>query len=93
MIRDELVAVTDARVKLTELVDEVLPQRNVVLLRRNKAVAVMIEPERYERLLETIENLEDQLSVAEAEANPHDRTSLEEFKSELADQNQVAALA
>lgn len=84
MTRDELVAITDARVKLKELVEEVLPQRNVVLLRHNKVVGIMVDPQRYNALIDEIEDLEDEISILEARLNPDDRTPLEDFEAELA---------
>ncbi|MFN2609534.1 MAG: type II toxin-antitoxin system Phd/YefM family antitoxin [Actinomycetota bacterium] len=60
---------TDARVRLHELIRQVAT-RNVLLLRHGRAVAVLMGYERYEAILERIEDLDDSLSVYEAAREP-----------------------
>lgn len=67
----ELVTLTEARVRLHELVKE-LESRNVVLLRHGKPVGMMVGYEHYDALLSRIEDLEDLLSVHEARAEGSD---------------------
>jgi len=67
--RDVLVGVTEARERLKELLDEV-GEKNVVVLRRNQPVAVMVHPDRLEKLMERIEDLEDTVAVLEERLDP-----------------------
>ena len=69
-MRDELVPVTDARSRLNDLIRAVLPDRNVVLLRHGRPVGILIDPDRFEALIDRIEDLEDAISVLEHRADP-----------------------
>jgi antitoxin YefM len=54
------VTFTDARRRLSELVDRVSRRRDHVVITRNgEAEAVLISPDEYESLLETVEILND----------------------------------
>jgi prevent-host-death family protein len=80
-MRDVLVPVTEARHRLREIL-EGLDSSNVILVRHSRPVAVVIDPMRYERLLDYIEDLEDQVSVLTA-ADEGERIPLEKVKAEL----------
>lgn len=71
MPREELVSLTEARVRLHELIKE-LDEKNVLLLRHGKPVAVMVAYGTFEAMLERVEDLEDRLAVHEAEAEGPD---------------------
>ncbi len=64
MARELLIGVTEARENFKKLLDEV-KDRNIVVLRRNRVAAVLIDPDRLEALLQRIEDLEDTVSVLE----------------------------
>ena len=66
MTREELVPITEARARMNEIVTDVLPERDVILLRHGRPVGVIVAPARFEALIERIENLEDELSVVGA---------------------------
>lgn len=66
---DLLVGVTEARERLKELLEKV-GDRDVVVLRRNAPVAVMMHPDRVEKLWERIEELEDYVAVLEEKLEP-----------------------
>lgn len=68
---EELVTLTEARVRLHELVKD-LEESNVVLLRHGKPVGMMVGFEHYRALLERIEDLEDVIAVHEARAEGTD---------------------
>lgn len=78
----EYVPVTEARDRLKELLDRVA-DRNVVLVRRSRPVAVMVAPDRYQGLVDRIENLEDELSVLHARLHPGGTVPLEKVKANL----------
>lgn len=70
---DTIVGITEFRDQAKRLVDH-LGDRNVVVVRHSKPVAVLVAPERLERLYERIEDLEDQVAILSAtgELVPHD---------------------
>lgn len=68
---EELVTLTEARVRLHELVKD-LEAANVVLLRHGKPVGMMVGYEHYASLLARIEDLEDRIAVHEARAEGPD---------------------
>ncbi|WP_083895327.1 type II toxin-antitoxin system Phd/YefM family antitoxin [Nocardia jiangxiensis] len=55
-------------------------ERDVTIVRHSKPVAVLMSHERYEDLIDQIEDLQDQLSIANRE---HDTVPLEEAEAEL----------
>lgn len=71
---------SEAKARLSELVREAA-EREVVLLRHSRVAAVLISPQRYEALLEEIEDLKDRLSVYEAQ--PDLSMPWEKAKAEL----------
>jgi prevent-host-death family protein len=84
----ELIGVTEARDRFKELVD-VVQNRDVIVLRHNRPVALLVAPDRVERLLVRIEGLEDHVALLENRLNPDDvvplKEAIAEAKRELAD--------
>lgn len=70
-MHEQLVGLTEARIRLHELVRD-LEEGNVVLLRHGKPVGMMVGYEHYYALLSRIEDLEDKLSLFEATAEGPD---------------------
>lgn len=62
-----LVPITEAKARLFEVVREAT-DRDVLLVRHGRPAAVLLSPERYDALLDRIEDAEDRLAVYE-----HDR--------------------
>lgn len=76
-----LVPVSEARVRLAELIEEA-DGEEVLLLKHGRPVGVLLSHDGYERLLDHIEDLEDELSVRRAgEDGPP--ISLDKLKAEL----------
>lgn len=69
MARDEMIAVTEFRTRLNDALER-LRDRNIVLLRHSSPAAVVMSHERYEALLDRIEDLEDNLAVALRRLDP-----------------------
>lgn len=63
---DTTVGITEFRSQAKRLVDQLTPSQDVVVLRHNRPVAVLVHPERLGRLLERIEDLEDTAAIAQA---------------------------
>ena len=79
---DLLVTLSEVRLRLSEVLRE-LPNRSVLILRHGRPVAKLVHVDVYEDLLNRIEDLEDRLSVYEAEKEPMDmRRSWEKVKAE-----------
>ncbi len=73
---DRVVSITEARATLPDLLVEAM-QREVFILRHNKPVGVLLDPAKYEALLDRLEDLEDSLAVATADPGdsiPWERT-------------------
>jgi prevent-host-death family protein len=81
MRTQELIGVTEARDRLKDLLDEV-HERDVVILRHNRPVAVMTAPDRLERLLDRIEDLEDHVALLKHRLNPDDVVPHDEVMAE-----------
>lgn len=62
------VSITDARVNLDELVDE-SDSRDVVLVRRGRSTAVLMSTRRHAAIMESMEDMEDRLSIYEREGD------------------------
>jgi len=60
-----LVTVTEAKARLGELLREAT-EEDVVVVRHGHAAAVLVGAERYDALLEEVEDLKDRLSVYES---------------------------
>ncbi|HEV2755946.1 MAG TPA: type II toxin-antitoxin system Phd/YefM family antitoxin [Actinomycetota bacterium] len=79
---DLLVTLSEVRLRLSEVLRD-LPNRSVLILRHGRPVAKLVHPDVYEALLNRIEDLEDRLSVYEAEKEPMDmRRSWEKVKGD-----------
>ncbi len=63
---DRVVSITEARATLPDLLVEAT-QREVFILRHNKPVGVLLNPAKYEALLDRLEDLEDSLAVVTAD--------------------------
>lgn len=68
---EALVTLTEARVRLHELV-RALDDQRVVLLRHGRPVGMMVGTDHYQALVARIEDLEDRLSIHEAQAEGSD---------------------
>lgn len=83
------IAFTEARARLTELLDEVNERHeHVVITRNGRPVGVMLSSEEYEALAETLEVLEDEETVealreSEADVRAGRLSSLDEVRSKL----------
>lgn len=64
---DRIVPISEARANLTDLITETA-DHPVYLLRHGKPVAVLLDAEKYDRLIEHIEDLEDTIAVDKARA-------------------------
>jgi PHD/YefM family antitoxin component YafN of YafNO toxin-antitoxin module len=84
--RDLLVGVTEARVRLRELL-QTLGDRNVVVLRHNRPVAVLTHPDRLERLIGRVEDLEDYVAALESRLEPGEREAHEDMARRVADRH------
>ena len=58
--------------------------RDVIVLRYNRPVALLIAPDRVERLLDRIEDLEDHVALLKHRLNPGDVVSHKEAMAEAA---------
>lgn len=61
-----LVPISEARARLSKLVRE-SAEDDVVLMNHGRPAAILVSPDRYESLLEELEDLRDRLSVHERE--------------------------
>lgn len=75
-----LIPVSDAKARLTELVRE-SGTEDVVLLRYGRPAAVLMSTDRYDALMERLEDLEDSLAIADADTA--DAISVDETRAEL----------
>jgi antitoxin Phd len=75
-------AVSEAREKLSEAV-ETARSEAVILERYGNPVAVLISPERYEELMEALEDAEDVAAFDEAMAEEGDNIPWEKVKADL----------
>lgn len=66
---DRIVPISEARASLAELVTEAT-DHPVYLLRHGKPVGVLLDADKYARLIDHIEDLEDTLAVLQARTNP-----------------------
>lgn len=62
--------------RLRELL-QALEERNVVVLRHNRPVGVLVHPDRLERLIERVEDLEDYAAALESRLEPGEREAHE----------------
>jgi prevent-host-death family protein len=90
MLRQRFVGVTDLRDSIRELLDEVV-ERDVIVLRHNQPVAVLVHPERIERLITRIEDLEDYVAVLEHRLNPDDIVKHDDVMAHLDEDSRFAS--
>lgn len=77
--RPLMVSAREARATFADLIRNA-SEHDVTILRNSKPVAVLVSHERYEDLIDQIEELQDLLSIA---AREHDTVSLAEAAAEL----------
>lgn len=77
---ERTVPISEARTHLTPLLEEAR-EHEVYLIKHSKPVGVLLDAEKYERLLDHIEDLEDRLAMHEREG---DTISLDEAHGTLA---------
>jgi prevent-host-death family protein len=70
-LEQELVTLSDAKVRLHELVRD-LSERDVLLLRHGRPVAAMISFPKFEALMEKLEDLQDRIALLESAEEPSD---------------------
>ncbi len=64
-------SVTELRDKLAETIDALTEDNAIMVVRHSKPAAYLISPALYEKLLERIEDLEDQADMQTALADYH----------------------
>lgn len=85
----KIIPFTEARARLTELLDDVqMRQEHVVITRKGRPAAVVVSPEEWEALEETVEILQDEQLLAALRESDGDvgagrLFSLDEVKREL----------
>lgn len=62
---ENIVGITDLRAHAKHLVDNLTPFQDVTIIRHAKPVALLVHPDRLEKLFARIEDLEDQLALTE----------------------------
>ena len=76
------ISISEARERFAELV--ALSRREpVVLQKRGEDAAVMVSPERYEEMLQAVEEVEDIAAFDDAMAEEGENISLEQAKADL----------
>jgi len=79
---ERIVPVSEAKIRFHELLRE-LGERRILLVRHGRPAAMMLDFESYQGLISRIEDLEDRLSVLEAQEEPADmRVPWEKLKAE-----------
>jgi PHD/YefM family antitoxin component YafN of YafNO toxin-antitoxin module len=81
-MRQVMIGVTEARDQLKNLVEQI-DDRDIVVLRHNRPVAIMVAPSRLEELLDRIEDLEDTISVLEHHASDEPLVPFEDVVAQL----------
>ena len=78
-----LVTVTEAKARLGELIRRAI-EEDVVVVRHGHPAAVLVSAERYDAVLEELEDLKDRLSVYEsAQSEPSLRIGFDKMAAEL----------
>lgn len=72
----EIVSVAKAKAHLSQLLKEVCQGKVYEVINRSEAVAVIISVDHYKALLEQIEDLEDGISVLEAELEDYGKPTM-----------------
>ncbi|WP_204164651.1 type II toxin-antitoxin system Phd/YefM family antitoxin [Nocardioides daejeonensis] len=78
-----MIAISEAEAKLTELA-RIADNEPVYLLRHSKPAGVLVSPERYEDLMERLEDAEDRVALLEHRLNPQESISLDQVRAGLA---------
>jgi len=78
----KIIPVSEAKARLTELVRE-SGAEDIVLLRYGKPAAVLMSTDRFDSLMERLEDLEDSLAIAEHQINPDETAPVAEAMSRL----------
>jgi len=79
-VKPHLVSVSDARRKLSTQIELAQSGQDVIILTNSKPEGVLMSFERYEALLDHIEDLEDRLSIVDRE---HDTVPFSEAVGDL----------
>ncbi|CAN5756984.1 hypothetical protein BH18ACT15_BH18ACT15_02970 [soil metagenome] len=79
---DKLIGITEARDRLKDLVEEV-KDRKILILRHNRPVAALVDPERLDALIDRVEDLEDYISVLEHKYESEGTVSVDELRQEF----------
>jgi prevent-host-death family protein len=79
---DATFPITEARAKMKEIAAKA-HETPVVLLSRSRPVAVVLSPERYQAMLDRVEELEDQAAILYDQLHPEERISHEKVLAEL----------
>ncbi|HLF99637.1 MAG TPA: type II toxin-antitoxin system prevent-host-death family antitoxin [Acidimicrobiia bacterium] len=80
---ENLISITEAKAKIFEVVRDA-QDRDVLLTRHGRPVAIVVGATRYLELMETMADLEDRLAAYESEASEPDlRIPLEKVEAEL----------
>lgn len=78
-----LVTVTEAKARLAELIREAA-EEDVVVVRHGHPAAVLVGAERYDAVLEEMEDLKDRLSIYQsAQSEPDLRIGFDKMEAEL----------
>ncbi len=78
----KLIPVSEAKARLTELVRK-SGSEDIVLLRYGAPAAVLMSTDRYDTLMERLEDLEDALTLAEHQLDPDETAPLAEVAGRL----------
>jgi len=89
--RDMLVPVTEARERFKEIL-EGMAERNVLLLRHGRPVAVLISPDRYNEMLDRIELLESENGLLAIKAGLDDTVPWQNVKAGVPPKRRAAKL-
>ena len=81
MIIPDLVGISDLRLRQREVLDKI-KRGPILLAQRSQAVAVMVSPELWNRLMERLEDLEDALAVTQARQREEPMVRFEDYLAE-----------
>lgn len=81
-MREKIVGVTDFRTKTKELLSEI-KDHDIVIVRNNAKVGVVVDPDRLDRLIDRIEDLEDENAILRHKLNPGGSVPLHQVTEDL----------